>query len=239
SAVAISPTDGNRVMIGTSSGFIHYSEAALSADANTDWLSASPRFGVVSWVAYDPVDPTIAYATYSSFNRSTIASDRHIYKTTGSGATGIPDIPVHCIVIDPTNRARLYVGTDLGVFVSTDGGANWARENSGFANTPVESLALSNADGIVRLFAFTHGRGAFRVRLAAFVSKITGASVEGKRLTVTGVNFDTGATILVNGQEQGTKNDGGDPKGLLIAKKGGKKIPAGQTVTLRVRNGDG
>ncbi|HJQ26186.1 MAG TPA: hypothetical protein VKA60_19895 [Blastocatellia bacterium] len=249
SAVAIAPTDGDRVMIGTSSGFIHHSEAALSADASTTWLSVAPRPGVVSWVAYDPVDPTIAYATYSSFNRSTVASDRHIYKTTdggaswlgldGNGTTGIPDIPVHCIVIDPTNRARLYVGTDLGVFVSTDGGASWARENSGFANTPVESLALSNADGIVRLFAFTHGRGAFRVRLAAFVSKITSASVDGKRLTVTGVNFDAGATILVNGQEQGTKNDGGDPKGTLIAKKGGKKIAAGQPVTLRVRNADG
>jgi photosystem II stability/assembly factor-like uncharacterized protein len=249
SAVAIAPTDGDRVLIGTSFGAIHHSEAALSADASTNWLSVSPRSGFVSWVAYDPVDPMIAYATYSSFNRSTVASDRHVYKTTdggvswtgidGGGTTGIPDIPVHCIVIDPTNRARLYVGTDLGIFVSTDGGGNWARENTGFANTPVESLALSNADGIVRLFAFTHGRGAYRVRLAAFVSKITGATVSGKKLTVAGVNFDAGATILINGQEQGTKNDGGDPKGALIAKKGGKKIAAGQSVTLRVRNADG
>ncbi|HKQ05982.1 MAG TPA: hypothetical protein VJ464_12675 [Blastocatellia bacterium] len=249
SAVAIAPADGNRVLIGTSGGAIHHSEAALAADSNTNWLGVTPRLGFVSWVAYDPVDPMIAYATYSSFNRTTVASDRHIYKTTdggatwasidGGGGTGIPDIPVHCIVIDPTDRARLYVGTDLGVFVSTDGGANWASENTGFAHTPVESLALSNSDGIVRLFAFTHGRGAYRVRLATFVSKITGATVNGKKLTVTGENFDSGAAILINGQEQGTKHDGGDSKGALISKKGGKKIAVGQTVTLRVRNGDG
>ena len=249
SALAIFPSDGNRVIVGTTAGAIHHTVSALSADATTLWDGALPRIGFVSWVAYDPIDPNIAYATYSSFNRIGVPTDRHIYKTTdggtnwapvdGDGATGIPDIPVHCIVIDPTNRSRLYVGTDLGVFVSTDGGGNWARENTGFANTPTESLSLTNAEGIVRLFAFTHGRGAYRVRLAAFTSRITGATANGKKLTVTGENFDTGAVVLVNGQEQGTRNDDGNPKGVLIAKKGGKKIGSGDTVTLRVRNGDG
>lgn len=249
SAVAIFPNDGNRVLVGTSGGFIHHTGSALGTDASTVWEGVQPRVGFVSWVAYDPVDSNIAYATYSSFDRTNVATDRHIYKTTdagaswvaidGEGASGIPDIPVHCIVIDPTNRLRLYVGTDLGVFVSTDGGANWAREFTGFANTPTESLSLTNAEGIVRLFAFTHGRGAYRVRLAAFTSRITAATVSGKKLAVTGENFDTGAVILINGQVQGTRNDDSNPKGALIAKKGGKKIGSGQTVTLRVRNADG
>lgn len=249
SALAIFPGDGKSVIVGTNIGAIHRITSALSADAGTVWDFALPRIGFVSWVAFDPVDPNIAYATYSSFNSKTEPTDRHIYKTTdggvtwapldGEGPTGIPDIPVHCIVIDPTNRSRLYIGTDLGVFVSTDGGANWARENTGFANTPTESLSLTNAEGIVRLFAFTHGRGAYRVRLAAFTSRITGATATGKKLVVTGENFDTGAVILVNGQEQGTRNDDSNSKGSLIAKKGGKKIGSGDTVTLRVRNGDG
>ncbi|MFL6275280.1 MAG: hypothetical protein ACJ74G_08705 [Blastocatellia bacterium] len=55
--------------------------------------------------------------------------------------------------------------------------------------------------------------------------------MNGEKLIVAGENFDSGATILINGQEQGTKNDGGDPKGALISKKGGKKIAVGQTVT--------
>src|SRR4030095_5045464 len=74
-----------------------------------------------------------------------------------------PDIPVHCIVVDTSNTARLYVGTDLGVFVSIDGGSNWAVENTGFANVVTEHLAL-NANNDT-LFAFTHGRGAGRVPL--------------------------------------------------------------------------
>lgn len=249
SAIAISVTNGNRVIAGTTGGVIHRTDSALTADSTTIWQGVQPRSGFVSWVAFDPVDENIVYATYSSFNRASVSTDRHVYRSTdgganwlaidGEGTTGIPDIPVHCIVVDPSNRSRLYVGTDLGVFVSTDTGATWAKENTGFANTPTESLALTNAEGIVRLFAFTHGRGVFRVRLAAFGSTITSAEASGKRLTVTGTNFDLGAVILVNGVEQGTRNDGDDPSRLLIAKKGSKKIQSGQTVTLQVRNADG
>ena len=34
----------------------------------------------------------------------------------------MPDIPVHSIVVDPDDSQRLYLGTDLGVMVSIDGG---------------------------------------------------------------------------------------------------------------------
>src|SRR4029450_11767271 len=70
-------------------------------------------------------------------------------------------IPVHSIAVSPSNPNRLYIGTDAGVFVSTDGGDSWSVEKTGFANVVAEGLALS-ADG-TQLFAFPHGRGAFRV----------------------------------------------------------------------------
>jgi len=56
----------------------------------------------------------------------------------------------------------VFVGTDLGVFTSVDGGASWMVENSGFANTPVEALRVTDS-APYQLFAFTHGRGAWRV----------------------------------------------------------------------------
>jgi hypothetical protein len=46
-------------------------------------------------------------------------------------------------------------------------------------------------------------------------------------------------TILIDGQEQKTKRDPDNPTTVLIAKKGGKKIARGQTVTLKVRLCDG
>jgi hypothetical protein len=120
-------------------------------------------------VAFDPANRNIAYATYSTFGGG------HVYRTTnggqswtnigGTGATGIPDIPAHCIVVNPANTSRLYVGTDLGVFASLDGGATWAVENTGFANTVVETLVINVANGITTMYAFTHGRGAYKVAL--------------------------------------------------------------------------
>ena len=68
-----------------------------------------------------------------------------------------------CLVLDPANTARLYIGTDLGVFASNDGGASWAVENTGFANVFTEALALQVENGVTRLYAFTHGRSAWRV----------------------------------------------------------------------------
>ncbi len=174
SAIGVSPKDGNRVLAGVESGQIYRSNQALTTDAATTWQSVRPRFGYVSWLTWDPVDPNVAYATYSSFNGS--ATDKHVYKSTdagltwtgidGTGTSGIPDIPVHCLLVDPRKTNVLYVGTDLGVFVSTDGGANWLVENTGFANVVTESLSFNSSNGLSHLYAFTHGRGAYKVRLS-------------------------------------------------------------------------
>jgi photosystem II stability/assembly factor-like uncharacterized protein len=247
SALGVAPSNSDVLLTGTSDGIVSHTNRGLSADSNTEWPSASPRVGFVSWVTFDPKDEKTAYATYSSFK--SFPTDHHVYRTTdggdtwasidGSGDTGIPDIPVHCVIVDPTDTSRLYIGTDLGVFTTSDSGEHWAQETTGFANTVTESLSLTSTAGIVRLFAFTHGRGAFRVRLASFASRITGASITGKKLSITGENFDSGAVIMINGVDQTTRNDDSMPNTLLIAKKGGKKIGIGERVRLQIRNADG
>jgi hypothetical protein len=84
----------------------------------------------------------------------------------GSGPTGFPDIPVHSIVVDPDDPQRLYLGTDLGVMVSIDGGATWMAEETGFGPAVTMWLSLIRTPaGQKQLFAFTHGRGAWRVTL--------------------------------------------------------------------------
>lgn len=170
SAIAVASTNANRVLVGTSAGYIYRNTAALIAGSGTAWAGSKPQDGYVSSVAIDPSNESIAYATYSNFGLT------HVWKSLdggvtwtgidGSGTTGIPDIPVHSIVIDPVQAARLYVGTDLGVFVSLDRGATWLVETTGFANVVTESLSLKPGSPPT-LFAFTHGRGAWRVPIAA------------------------------------------------------------------------
>ncbi len=177
SALAIAAGDGNKVLVGTNNGLVLRNDAALDATGATTWEGTSPRAngtGYVSWVAFDPSSASTVYATISSFD--TTPGDGHVFRSVnggqswakidGSGNTAIPDIPVHNIVVAPGKSQRLYIGTDLGVFVSLDGGANWGRENTGFANVVTESLAIATRQGIPNLYAFTHGRGAWRVPLA-------------------------------------------------------------------------
>jgi len=69
--------------------------------------------------------------------------------------------------------------------------------------------------------------------------RILDAKVEGKKLIVTGENFAPRAKILIDGNQEKTKNLADDPNGTLIAKKGGKRIESNQIVTLHVINPDG
>jgi hypothetical protein len=63
------------------------------------------------------------------------------------------------------------------------------------------------------------------------------ASVSGKKMIIAGENFDDGAVILINGEEQKTRNDDQNPQTTLIGKKAGKRIKPGDRV--QVRNPDG
>jgi O-glycosyl hydrolase len=81
--------------------------------------------------------------------------------------------------------------------------------------------------------------GAANAAGASRLPKITSASVKGKKLFVMGADFEDGAVVLVNGEQQKTLIDTDNPTTRLIAKKAGNKIAIGQTVTLQVKNPDG
>ena len=169
SAIAVAPGNSNIVAVGTNNGFVFVSTTALSTTGATAWSSTKPVAGNIAALAFDPGDSNILYATCSNFGQPHVlkSSNRGATWTTitGTGATALPDIPTFGLVIDPNFRNRLYVGTDLGIFASLDGGATWAVENSGFANVITESLVVESVSK--RLYAFTHGRGVWYVPLPA------------------------------------------------------------------------
>jgi uncharacterized protein (TIGR03437 family) len=202
SALTVAPTDANYALVGMQDGYILRTNVALTSGPTTVWADTRPRSGWVSSVTFDPSNRNIAYATYSTFGGT------HVWRSTnagaswtgidGSGTGALPDIPVHSLVVDPANTARLYIGTDLGVFVTTDGGANWMPENTGFANVITESLSLNVVDGVTTLFAFTHGRGAWKVtaNLSGCNYSISPATRE---IAATGGEITVNVTAAPNG----------------------------------------
>ena len=167
----MSPRSNALVAIGTDKGDILLTRnATSSAPAEVLLAAVRPRSGWVTSIAFDPLADDVLYATYGNFGGA------HVYRSIdggvtwqsldGSGSTGLPDIPVHSMVVDPDDSLRLYLGTDLGVVVSIDGGRTWLREETGFGPAVTMWLSIVKPSGGTKyLFAFTHGRGAWRVEL--------------------------------------------------------------------------
>jgi hypothetical protein len=163
SALAVMPGNANVMLVGTNNGTIYRTAKATTATSSTEWTPSKPRDGFVSSIT---IVANVIYATYAGFGGT------HVWRSfdggavwtplDGTGEAAIPDIPVHALAFD---AMHLYLGTDLGIFISTDGGAHWLAEAS-FPRVITESIALGNGPHGSALFAFTHGRGAWRVDLA-------------------------------------------------------------------------
>ena len=68
---------------------------------------------------------------------------------------GIPDTTfVRAVREDPKKRGLLYAGTEQGVFVSFNDGANWRPLKLNLPTTPVHDLVIKDNDLVVA----THGR---------------------------------------------------------------------------------
>jgi len=68
-------------------------------------------------------------------------------------------VPVNALVIDPGQSNNIYAGTDIGVYASTDGGANWVPYTQGMPRVTVFDLTFQNVPAQRVIRAATHGRG--------------------------------------------------------------------------------
>jgi hypothetical protein len=124
----------------------------------------------ISSIALDETDPLgkTAYLAIMGFHTS------HVWKTTDAGASwrdftaNLPDAPANIIIVDSgssLSNGTVYVGTDVGVFASSTGSANWIEvgtpsiANGFLPNVAVTSLQIFNSAGLKRLRAGTYGRG--------------------------------------------------------------------------------
>jgi photosystem II stability/assembly factor-like uncharacterized protein len=157
-ALAESPKERGVLWAGSDDGLVH-----LTRDGGAHWKNVTPptmpEWSLVSSIEPSTVEPGAAY----------LAIDRHklddtkpyIYKTDDYGArwTSIvdglpPDAFVHVVRADPVETRLLYAGTELGVFVSFDGGTRWKPLQLNLPMSPVHDLAIHGKDLVVA----THGR---------------------------------------------------------------------------------
>ena len=119
--------------------FLITSQAVPVSAVTNVWTSLGPEGGNITALVINPNTPSTLYVgTYSS----------GVYKSMNSGGTwsaantGLTDLYVGDLAIDPTNPRTLYAGTWGGVFKSTDGGGNWSAVNTGLSSLLITTLAI-------------------------------------------------------------------------------------------------
>jgi hypothetical protein len=163
SAIAISAQDDNVRLVGTSSGAVLLQTApgANTLTTVTGAIAAAARY--VGRTAIDPTNANVAYVCLNGFG---LTAGQHVWKTSNllSGTptwvvagNGIPDTPVNAFAIDPLSPNTLYAGSDIGVFKSTDGGANWIPFSNGLPRVAVFGIGIQPTSRVLRIA--THGRG--------------------------------------------------------------------------------
>jgi hypothetical protein len=163
-AVAFAPSTQEVLYAGTDRGevFVDLHGGSDLWPLRNKGLPSAP----VTGIAVDPGNPSVAYVTFSG------PGIGHVWKTTDAGATwknisgNLPAVDAYSLVADPrpfpnAPQGRLYVGTQVGVYVSYDGGKTWQRLGQGLPNVPVVDLQFSQNFEI--LAAATQGRGVFTI----------------------------------------------------------------------------
>lgn len=165
-AIAESPKNANVIWVGTDDGNVQVTRDGGKSWTNVTPAAASglPRNAWVSSVEPGHFDEATAYAT---FDMHTFGDFKpYAYRTTDFGKTWTPVVAgdaavrgyAHVVKEDLVNRDLLFLGTEQGLWMSLDGGKQWAQYKGGdLPNVAVRDLAIHPRDN--DLVIATHGRG--------------------------------------------------------------------------------
>lgn len=140
-----------------------------SVDAGVTWVYIGEPGDKIIDMETDPNTTGTVYAV-----RGTYTPGKQVYKSTNSGTSWInitgdlPAIPVNTITLDKFNSNHIYVGTDLGVYLTTDGGITWNPFNDNLPLVVVQDMHYFVGDSTIRIG--THGRGVWKTKSALTVS---------------------------------------------------------------------
>ena len=155
-----------------------------------------PPLSLVTNIAVDPSNPDRIYVTFGGFGdyRRVWFFDGAQWEPRSGPQDGSPDsllnVQANAIVIDPADPAHLYVGTDIGVWRSTDGGVTWEPFSEGLPDAAVTDLVLHPRSRLLR--AATYGRGVWE-------RDLTGTPRPGIQLYVRDTQLDQGRFPTMNG----------------------------------------
>jgi photosystem II stability/assembly factor-like uncharacterized protein len=163
-AIGESPRDPDVVWVGTDDGNVQ-----VTGDGGKSWrnvtkaLTGLPRFTWITSVAPSPHDAATCFITADGHYMGDFTP--YVFVTRDGGGTwtslATPEVKgyAHVVKQDPVNPDLVFLGTEWGLYVSLDGGRQWAQFKAGIPSVGVRDLAIHPREG--DLVVATHGRGIY------------------------------------------------------------------------------
>nr|AUN36054.1 putative glucosesorbosone dehydrogenase [uncultured bacterium] len=164
SAIAIAKGNSDVIWIGYQNGDVYFTTngtAPLPAWTRVDTNSIGLPDRYCTRITIDPTNTNRVYVTFGGF------SPDNVWRTQDNGSSwsnitaNLPNAPVRSLAVWERNPNQLYVGTEVGIFASANGGESWSGSNDGPTNCSVDELFWMNDT----LVAATHGRGMFSIKI--------------------------------------------------------------------------
>ncbi|WP_264559875.1 T9SS sorting signal type C domain-containing protein [Flavobacterium sp. N2270] len=155
-----SPYTNNRMLVGLANGRLLQLN---NANTTPTWTSIGDGswVGAISDIRYGASNNEI-FVTFHNYGTT------NIWYTSNGGASwqnkegDLPDLPVKCILQNPNATNEVIIGTELGVWYTTNfnsASPNWRRSNNGMKDVKVLSFDYRSSDNTI--LAATYGRGLF------------------------------------------------------------------------------
>jgi photosystem II stability/assembly factor-like uncharacterized protein len=163
-AVAPSPIERGTIWVGTDDGRVH-----VTRDGGANWNRVDTRAKGVpagAWVPMitpSPHDAGTAFVVFDDHRRSNMQP--YAYRATNYGQkwenlinSGISGYAL-AMQQDPVDPDLLFLGTEFGLWISTDGAESWTRFTAGVPTVSVMDLAIQTREN--DLVLGTHGRSIY------------------------------------------------------------------------------
>jgi photosystem II stability/assembly factor-like uncharacterized protein len=179
--IAVAPSNSNVVYAGTDDSHVW-----VTSDYGTTWTDVSGPlpYRWVTRVVVDPKDENIVYVAFSGLKWKD--PQPHVFRSSDMGqgwtdiSSNLPDAPVNAFAVDYNDQSILYLGNDVGMYVSFNTGVSWEFLGEGLPVVTIGDIKIHPTEN--SLIAGTYGRSMYKLDLNL----------------LTGINADKTSNIVNN-----------------------------------------
>lgn len=235
--IAESPYTKDEIWTGSDDGLLH-----VTTDGGKNWKNVtppqSPKYNMWNSIDVNPFVKGGAYAVATSYKFGDYTP--YAYKTTDFGKTwtvitaGIPKEEFLRVVrADPKRQGLLYAGTEKGMWISFDDGANWNKFQLNLPPVPVADLAVKDDN----LIAATHGRSFWMIDDLTPLHQVAASMVSRESMLFKPMN--TYRSPSQGGYREPRKGEGENRPGGVLVHYYLKAVDDKQEVKLEFLEADG